>query len=133
MMDGRYKVVSMIGVAVAFCLSFPPTTLAQSRQLRDDVEQLAVDLHAGIDRSTLTEQQKTKLRDDFKELRQARENHQRFAAMRAARSIRATLDSGAFKPEDRDRIKHDMDAIREAHDGGSSSPGMEGRFRRFNQ
>src|SRR5215468_538483 len=73
--------------------------LAQSSAMKDAIEQLAVDLHAGVDRSTLTPQQKEQLRDDFKELRRAHQNHERFAALRAARSIRATLDSGAFKPE----------------------------------
>lgn len=122
--------VGTVVISIVFCFFFALPTLAQSPQLKDAIEQLAVDLHAGMDRSTLTEQQKTELRNNFKELRQARQNHERFAAMRAARSIRTTLDSGAFRPEDRERIKQDMQAIREAHEGGTGGFGM-GAGRRF--
>jgi hypothetical protein len=134
MMKTWYGVISMVVIPAALYFSFPRQSLAQSRQMKDDVEQLAVDLHAGMDRSTLTEQQKAKLRDDFRELRRAQQNHERFAAMRAARSIRTTLDSGAFKPEDRQRIEQDMQAIRKAREGGTSGFGMgAGRFHHFNQ
>lgn len=88
---------------------------AQARQMKDDVEQLAVDLHAGIDRSTLTPEQRTQLRDDLRDLREARQRHERFAEFRAARRIREILNSGAFKPEDEQRIKQDFQAIRELH------------------
>lgn len=111
--------VAMVAISVSLCFLSPQSGLAQSHQFRDDVAQLAADLHAGIDRSTLTEQQKAELRDDFKELRRAHQNHERFAAMRAARKVRTTLDSGAFRPEDRQRIEADMQAIREAHQGGA--------------
>jgi Spy/CpxP family protein refolding chaperone len=97
-------------------LAYPQPVLAQSHQMKDDLEQLAVDIHVGMDRSTLTEQQKAQLRDDFKELREAHRNHRMFAGLRAARSIRTALDSGAFKPEDQKRIKQDMQAIREARE-----------------
>jgi hypothetical protein len=84
--------------------------------MKDDVEQLAMDVHVGLERSTLTEQQKAQFRDDFKELREAHQNHRMFAALRAARSIRKELDSGAFKPEDEARIKQDLQAIKEARE-----------------
>jgi hypothetical protein len=131
----RCVVAAAAAVALATLnISFPQPGFPQSRQMRDDMEQLAVDLHAGLDRSTLTEHQKTQLRGDFKELRRARENHERFAAMRAARRIRETLDSGAFKPEDRERIKQDMQAIREARGESSGDSGSrEGLFRRFDR
>ena len=99
----------------ATIVSLPATALAQN-QMKDDIEQLAIDLKVGVDRSTLTPEQKEQLRDDFRELREAKKNHQMFAAMRAARSIRSALDSGAFKPEDQQRIKQDMQAIREARE-----------------
>ncbi len=105
--------------AVLFTTAYlvcPQPGLAQSHQVKDDLEQLAVDIHVGMDRSTLTEQQKAQLRDDFKELRKAHQNHRMFAALRAARSIRTELDSGAFKPEDQKRIKEDLQAIREARE-----------------
>jgi Spy/CpxP family protein refolding chaperone len=97
--------------------------MAQSSAMKDEIEQLAVDLHVGMDRSTLTAQQKAQLKDDFRELKEARQKHQMFAAMRAARSIRTTLDSGAFKPEDQQRIKQDVQAIKEAREE-KSGPGM---------
>ena len=102
-------------VPTAAIISRPAPALAQG-QMKDDIEQLAVDLKVGVDRSSLTPEQKEQLRDDFRELRQAKQNHQPFAAMRAGRSIRAALDSGAFKPEDKERIKQDMQAIREARE-----------------
>ncbi len=97
-------------------LACPLPGMAQSHQMKDDLEKLAVDIHVGMDRSTLTEQQKAQLHDDFKELREAHQHHRMFAALRAARSIRKELDSGAFKPEDEKRIKQDMEAIREARE-----------------
>jgi|SRR5271156_3366011 len=97
-------------------LSFPRPGLAQSHQMKDDLEQLAVDIHVGLDRSTLTPQQKAQFRDDFKELKEAHQNHRMFAALRAARSIRTELDSGAFRPEDQQRIKQDLQAIKEARE-----------------
>ena len=103
-------------VPTATVLSRPAPALAQNSQMKDDIEQLAIDLKVGVDRSTMTPEQKEQLRDDFRELREAKKNHQPFAAMRAARSIRTALDSGAFKPEDKDRIKQDMQAIREARE-----------------
>jgi hypothetical protein len=137
MMKAWYAVFALMACAVALTLSSPPPAASQSTQIKDDVERLAVDLHAGMDRSTLTEQQKAKLRDDFRELRRAHENHERFAAMGASRSIRTTIDSGAFKPEDRQRIEQDMQAIRQAREGegggvGEGGLGMRrGRFGRF--
>jgi hypothetical protein len=97
-------------------LAVPNPLMAESAQMKDDMEQLAMDLHVGIDRSTLTPGQKEQLRDDFKELRKAHQNHEMFAALRAARSIRTSLDSGAFKPEDQKRIKEDIQAIKEARE-----------------
>ncbi len=129
----RWKsLIAMAAIPLTLYFSLPVLGLAQQQRLRDDVEQLAVDLHAGVDRSTLTEPQKEQLRDDFKELRRARQNHERFATMRAARSIRTVLDSGAFKPEDRQRIEQDMQAIREARESNSNGSGMgRGRFHQF--
>ena len=103
-------------VAANINLTIPQQAMAQQNQMKDDMEQLAVDLHVGVDRSTLTPQQKEQLRDDLRELREAHKNHQMFAAMRAGRSIRTALDSGAFKPQDRERIKQDMQAIKEARE-----------------
>jgi hypothetical protein len=96
--------------SVSLTLSTPAA--AQS-PMKDDLEQLAMDLHVGIQRSTLTGQQKAQLHQDFKDLRKAHQNHEKFATMRAARRIRSMLDSGAFQPQDQQRIKEDMKAIRE--------------------
>jgi hypothetical protein len=103
----------VFGIAIPF---LPFDARAQQQQMRDDVEQLAMDLKVGMDRSTLTEQQKAQLRDDLRELREAKKNHQPFAAMRAARSIRAALDGPGFKPEDKQRIKQDFQQIKEARE-----------------
>jgi Spy/CpxP family protein refolding chaperone len=115
--------VAMALLSVA-AVAHPPRAWSQEqRQMKDEVAQLAGDLKVGMDRSTLTEQQKAQLRDDFKELQRAHKNHETFATMRAARSIRTVLDSGAFKPEDRQKIKQDMQTIKQARE---SRPGLGG-------
>jgi Spy/CpxP family protein refolding chaperone len=101
-----------------------PLLMAQSSQVKGDIEQLKKDLHAGMDRSTLSESQKAQMRDDFRELREAHQNHQLFAGLRAARSIRMELDSGAFKPEDQKKIKEDIEAIREAREANGGPGGF---------
>jgi Spy/CpxP family protein refolding chaperone len=88
----------------------------EQQQMKDDLEQLEKDVHTGFDRSSLTEQQKAQFRDDLKELRRARKNHEPMAALRAARSLRSVLDSGGFKPEDQEKIKRDLQQIREARE-----------------
>src|SRR5262245_2050418 len=52
----------------------------------------------GASRIKAATAQKEQLRDDFRELRRAHQNHERFATMRAARSIRTVLESGALSP-----------------------------------
>src|SRR5271166_5300402 len=122
--EGRFRPmkISRLSITVLFCLTLsaiagfavPTSSHAQSSQMKDDMEQLAMDLHVGMDRSTLTPAQKEQLRDDFKELRRAHQNHEMFASIRAARSIKTVLNSGAFKPEDKERIKQDIQAVKEA-------------------
>jgi len=109
-----FLVVALLGAILS--LSIPQPVSAQSHSAKDDMAKLAKDIHAGVERSTLTPKEKEQFRDDFRELKQAREAHEPFAALRAARSIRATLNSGAFKPEDQEKIKQDLQAIREAHE-----------------
>jgi Spy/CpxP family protein refolding chaperone len=113
---------ALFGMAVT--LARPITLHAQpSPQMKDDIEQLAMDIHVGMDRSTLTPQQKAQMKDDVRELRQAHQNHQMFAELRAARSIRTALDSGAFQPADQQRIKQDMQALKGAReDRGMGGP-----------
>ncbi len=108
------------------CLS-APVAAQPSSAMKDDIEQLAVDLHVGMDRSSLTEQQKQQMRDDLRELREARQNHTPLKGFEAARNLRSMLDSGAFKPEDKERIQQDLQAIREARGNG----GMMGGDRPF--
>src|SRR5271154_6889025 len=119
----RIQPVAILALSVVLftiaSFSFSRSSLAQSHQMKDDLEQLAVDIHVGVDRSTLTPQQKAQFRDDFKELKEAHQNHRMFAALRAARSIRTELDSGAFRPEDEQRIKQDLQAIKEAREFNS--------------
>lgn len=123
----RHLTIVLMATVLVGALSlllFQPPSLAQSHPMKDDLEQLAIDIHVGVDRSTLTEQQKAQLRDDFRELKQAHQNHQMFAALRAARSIRTALDSGAFKPGDQQRIKQDLQAIKEARGDRPAGFGM---------
>jgi Spy/CpxP family protein refolding chaperone len=120
--------LSVLAVAAMLCMAVtfarPLTISAQpSPQMKDDIEQLAMDIHVGMDRSTLTPQQKAQMKDDVRELRQAHQNHQVFAELRAARSIRTALDSGAFQPADQQRIKQDMQALKGAReDRGMGGP-----------
>ncbi|HUO03755.1 MAG TPA: hypothetical protein VMU16_01035 [Candidatus Binataceae bacterium] len=121
----RFAVIPLVAVLGGpVLIPADPPAMAQQSQMKDDIAQLAIDLKVGMDRSTLTPQQKEQLRDDFKELKQAHQNHEPFKALRAARSIRAALDSGAFKPADRQRIKQDIDAIKEARESGGGGFGF---------
>ena len=124
------KTTRYAAMALVLCLGpgktlvNPPAAMAQEGggsgqmqgQMKDDIEQFAMDLHVGVQRSTLTEQQKEQMRNDLKELRQARQNHDRIAGFRAMRNLHSMLDSGAFQPQDQQRIKEDMQQIREAHE-----------------
>lgn len=101
---------------IAWNVGIPPSAHAQGSAMKDDIEQLAMDLHVGIDRSSLTPQQKQQIRDDLEQLRAARRDHTPLKGLEAARRIRSALDSGAFKPEDKQRIQEDMKAIREARE-----------------
>ena len=81
-----------------------------------------MDLHVGLDRSTLTPAQKEQMRKDLQTLREAHRDHEMIKGLRAGRALKAMLDSGAFQPEDQQRIKQDIQQIREAredqHGGG---------------
>jgi Spy/CpxP family protein refolding chaperone len=109
-------------MGAALILSSSPRALAQSgpmtqsREAMDDMARLAIDLHAGVGRSTLTEAQKKQFREDFRQLKEARQNHEMIAEIRAYGKIRATLDSGAFKPADRKKIKQDLEAVHKARE-----------------
>ena len=96
-----------------------PSQPAFAQQMKDDVEQFAADLHFAMQRSTLTEQQKQQMRQDLEKLRQAHQNHDRIAAFRAIKNFRSYLDSGAFQPEDKQRIDQDLKQIREAREDRS--------------
>jgi len=93
-----------------------PALAQQNQQMRDDLEQFAMDLHVGMQRANLTEQQKEQMHKDLQTLRESRQNHDRIAAFRAFRNFHAILDSGAFQPEDQQRIKMDMQQLREARE-----------------
>jgi len=114
----RPLAVAVLAVALGVVPVLPGRSpaLAQGNPMKDDLEQLAVDLHVGVDRSNLTPEQKAQLRDDFRELKRAHQNHEMFAGLRAARSIRRALNSGAFQPADRQRIEADIMTIKEARE-----------------
>jgi len=113
------QMAALFLVSALVVVSFARVSFAQNPQMKDDIEQLAIDLKVGMDRSSMSPQQKEQMRDDIRELREAHKNHEMFKMMRAARSIRAM--AGYFQPGDRDRIKADMQQIkevREEHPGG---------------
>lgn len=113
----RSCIAAFAGILTMAALTFVNSrpVLAQSQAMKGDAAQLARDIHTGLERSTLTPQQKEEFRNDFRDLRRARQNHEPLAELRAARKIHTTLDSGAFKPQDQQKIKQDMQKIREAH------------------
>jgi Spy/CpxP family protein refolding chaperone len=86
----------------------------KSPQMRDDLEQFAMDLHVGMQRANLTDQQREQMRKDLQTMRDSRKNGDRMAGFRAMRNFHSILDSGAFQPEDQQRIKQDMQQLREA-------------------
>ena len=86
----------------------------QSKQMRDDLEQFAMDLHVGMQRANLSDQQREQMRKDLQTLRDSRKNGDRIAAFRAMRNFHSILDSGAFQAEDKERIKQDLQQLREA-------------------
>lgn len=92
------------------------TAVAQQEQMKDDLEQFAMDLHVGMQRANLTEQQREQIRKDLENLRKAHQNHDRIEGFRAIRNFRSILDSGAFQPQDQQRIKQDLEQIREARE-----------------
>jgi Spy/CpxP family protein refolding chaperone len=110
----------VVGVTVA-C---PRLALAQGQDaVKEAVERFALDLHQGVKNGNLTAQQKEQVRSDLKQLREARQNHDRRSAFRAMRNFHQLLDSGAFQPQDAERIKADIKAIREAKKQQGGSPG----------
>ncbi|HUA34607.1 MAG TPA: hypothetical protein VMA09_13445 [Candidatus Binataceae bacterium] len=108
------QIAALFLVSAMLVTSFARVSFAQNPQMKDDIEQLVIDLKVGMDRSSMTPQQKAQMRDDVRELREAHQNHEMFKEMRAARSIRAMLDT--FQPGDRDRIKADMQQIKEVRE-----------------
>lgn len=115
--------ILVIGLMVSAPIGLmPKTALAQEQsQMKDDIEQFAMDMHVGMQRANLTEQQREQIRKDMENLRNARKNHDRIEAFRSIRNFRQILDSGAFQPQDQQRIKEDLQQIREARE---DRPGM---------
>jgi hypothetical protein len=110
------RVSTILAIVVIAALGFgsgSPSAGAQQGEMKDDVEQFAMDLHVAVQRSSLSDQQKEQIRTDLKDLREARQNHDRIGGFRAMRNLRSLLDSDAFQPEDRQRIKQDLEKIRE--------------------
>ena len=128
-MRARDKVTILALLALVGCAmlasSYPAPAVAQE-QMKDAVETFAFDLHAGMKRGNLTDQQKQQVRNDLMQLRQAHQNHDRRSALRAMMNFHQLLDSGAFQPQDAERIKQDLKEIREAkqQSGGGMGGGM---------
>jgi Spy/CpxP family protein refolding chaperone len=96
-----------------------PAYAQASSQQRDDTEHFLMDLHEGVKHGNLTGAQKTQLRTDLRDMREAKEDHDRLKGFRAMRNFHELLDSGAFRPEDAAKIKQDMQKMREAREGGA--------------
>jgi Spy/CpxP family protein refolding chaperone len=110
------RALALLAVCALAMLSLAHSASAQNPQVKDDMEQLAMDLHVGLDRSTLTSAQKDQMRKDLQTLREAHRDHEMIKGLRAGRALKAMLDSGAFRPEDQQRIKQDIQQIREARE-----------------
>ena len=112
--------IMMIGPALLLmCISSRPVFGQAPPSKRADIEKFAFDLHEGVKHGNLTTAQKEQLRTDLQHLREARQNHDRLEGFRAMRNFDQLLDSGAFRPEDQQKIKQDMKEIREAREHSS--------------
>jgi hypothetical protein len=124
---GRVTIFTWM-VLAALIASYPAAARAQE-SAKQAMKTLAVDLHEGMKRSTLTPQQKEQVRTDLKTLRQAHQSGDRRTAMRAMMNFHQVLDSGAFQPQDQQRIKQDLQNLRAAKQqsgGGGMGMGMGG-------
>ena len=111
-------------VMVGLIAGYPAAARAQE-SAKDAMVTFAFDLHEGVKRSSLTAQQKEQVRDDLKTLRQAHQNGDRRSALRAMMNFHQLLDSGAFQPEDQQRIKQDLQNLRAAkQQSGGGGMGM---------
>ncbi|HEV3113842.1 MAG TPA: hypothetical protein VGY99_25420 [Candidatus Binataceae bacterium] len=125
------KVTIVAGLAlVGLIASYPAPAPAQD-SAKDAMMTFVFDLHEGVQRSSLTPQQKEQVRNDLETLRQAHQSGDRRSAMGAMMDFHRLLDSGAFQPQDQQRIKQDLQNLRAAkqQSGGGGmgmGPGMGG-------
>ena len=116
------SVLSIMVIGPALLLMFVssrPVFAQAPPSKRADIEKFAFDLHEGVKHGNLTHAQKEQLRTDLQHLREARQNHDRLEGFRAMRNFNELLDSGAFRPEDQQKIKQDMKELREAREHSS--------------
>ena len=112
--------IIMIGSALlSMFVSSGPVAAQAPPAKRADIEKFAFDLHEGVKHGNLSTAQKEQLRTDLQHLREAKQNHDRLEGFRAMRNFDQLLDSGAFRPEDQQKIKQDMKEIREAREHSS--------------
>ncbi len=105
-----------------------PASLHAQESMKSAIATFAFDLHEGMQRSSLTQQQKEQVRNDLRNLREAHQSGDRRSAMRAMMKFHRLLDSGAFQPQDEQRIKQDLQNLRAAKQasGGGGGMGMGG-------
>jgi hypothetical protein len=122
----RNTVSILACLAVAGLLALHPAPVRAQETMKEAVATFAFDLHEGVKRSTLTPQQKQQVRSDLKALRQAHQNGDRRGAFRAMMNFHKLLDSGANQPQDQQRIKQDLENLREVKkaSGGGGGGGM---------
>jgi len=124
---GRVTICACVALA-GLVASYPAVLRAQDAA-KDAMVTFAFDLHEGMKRSTLTQQQKEQVRNDLRTLKEAHQSGDRRSAMRAMMNFHQILDSGAFQPQDQQRIKQDLQNLREARQqsgGGGGGMGMGG-------
>jgi hypothetical protein len=117
----RTRYLSRMAILGALLTLSSAASFAQNSARPDDTEQLSTDLDVALQRSTLSAEQRQKMRSEMRDLRAAHQNHQMIDGGKAASSLRAQLNSGAFRAQDEQRLTQEIDQIRESH--GTKSGG----------
>jgi|SRR5579875_879731 Spy/CpxP family protein refolding chaperone len=124
------KTASRAGILACVTLMAVLAVLAlgarAQESMRDAVATFAFDLHEGMKRANLTPAQKEQIRDDLRSLREAHQSGNRRQALRAMMNFHRLLDSGAFQPEDQQRISQDLESLRQAKKEMGGGTGMGG-------
>lgn len=125
----KASVAICAAMALLGIMALHPASLRAQESMKSAVATFAFDLHEGMQRSSLTQQQKEQVRNDLRTLREAHQSGDRRSAFRAMMNFHKLLDSGAFQPQDEQRIRQDLQNLRaakQASGGGGGGMGMGG-------